>query len=387
MSFVSELPESPYSRTSLADVVPSLMSGLGVPGTTNTLGLPQARQVCLLLIDGLGWNDLLDHADNAPFLSSLAENSRPLGAGFPSTTATSIASIGTGLPSGQHGLVGYTFAMSPDDIVDALTWTIHGPGAKRDQRSVHVPEEVQPFPTLFERAAEAGVAIGVVSQAAHLGSGLSRAVLRGGTATGAYALGDLAAGAIDAVRSGPTSFCYAYHADLDLLGHLHGPGSEPWILQLRCVDHLAEVIADRLPPGAVLAVTADHGMISSTQQSTVDFDGEPALRDGVRKLGGEPRVRHVYTQPGATADVLATWQGILGDRAWVTTRGQAIAAGWFGSTIAPHVTDRIGDLVVAARADNVVVSSSNEPHSSRFVGHHGSLTPEEQLVPLLVHHA
>ena len=57
-------------------------------------------RVCLLVVDGLGWELLRGHPAAAPFLSELAVNGRPLTAGFPATTATSLASLGTGLPPG-----------------------------------------------------------------------------------------------------------------------------------------------------------------------------------------------------------------------------------------------------------------------------------------------
>src|ERR1700745_1922319 len=85
--------------------------GLGGPGVAdqasgNSLGLPSARRACLLLVDGMGWEQLRAHQAAAPFLSELAFNSRPMTCGFPSTTVTSLASLGTGLPPGEHGMLG-----------------------------------------------------------------------------------------------------------------------------------------------------------------------------------------------------------------------------------------------------------------------------------------
>lgn len=217
----------------------------------------------------------------------------------------------------------------------------------------------------------------------HDGSGLTRAALRGGQFCGVRALGDLTSHVLDAIRSAERSFCYAYHADLDLPGHAYGPGSAPWLHQLAHVDRLAATIAAGLPKDGMLVVTADHGMVAVGEEDRVDYDTEPALRDGVRMLGGEARVRHVYTASGATEDVWHVWRGVLGDRALVLRRDEAIEAGWFGPRVAGHVHPRIGDLVVAARRTLAVVRSTVEQRSSRYIGHHGSLTTEEQLVPLL----
>lgn len=360
----------------LADVVPSLLAGLGVPGTTNTLGLPAADKVCLLLVDGLGWELLRQYADDAPFLSSL--DSAPINAGFPATTATSIAALGTGLRAGEHGLVGYTFAVSPDVLLNALGWNHHG--TELDLRGLFVPEEVQPRRTVFERAEEAGVAVRVVTSYDQAGSGLTRAALRGGRFDGVFALGDLVRRTLDALQP-DRAFCYAYHADLDKLGHIYGPGSEPWRMQLVFVDRLARTIAERMPPDALLVVTADHGMVTVGAGDRIDFDADPLLQDGVRLLGGEARVRHVYTD--VPLDVLDTWRGVLGERAELVSRDEAIALGWFGPTIAEYARDRIGDVVVAMRGTHAVVRSVAERRLSRFSGHHGSFSSAEQLVPVL----
>jgi Type I phosphodiesterase / nucleotide pyrophosphatase len=373
-----------YGAGALADVIPSLLAGLQVPGMANLLDLPRARKVCLLLVDGLGWRLLQAYSDDAPFLSSLAAGREPITAGFPSTTVTSIAAIGTGLPPGEHGLVGYSFATSDNELLNALTWCRHGVDPAEDLRSQILPEQIQPRRTAWERATDAGVAVRFVVPHDQEGSGLSRAVLRGGEFRGVHALGDLTSKALETLRDDVRSLCYAYHADLDMLGHRYGPGSDPWRLQLAHIDRLATAIAEGLPRDSMLVVTADHGMVTVEEEDKIDFDAQPRLQDGVRMLGGEARVRHVYTASGAAEDVLGSWRTILGEQAWIVRRDEAIKAGWFGPQVAGYVRDRIGDLVIAARANIAVVRSAVEPRQSRLVGHHGSLTADEQLIPLLV---
>ncbi|HUQ56586.1 alkaline phosphatase family protein [Lentzea sp.] len=357
----------------IAEVVPSLLSGLEVPGADNTLGLPAARRVVLLLVDGLGHELLRAHAGHAPFLSGMAP--RHVDAGFPSSTATSLASIGTGLLSGEHGIVGYTFAVG-DEVLNALTWS--RVGDHHDLRKTLVPEVVQPHPTVFERASAAGVAVSSVAPMAHRGSGLTRAVLRGSWFRGAAGFGDLALGAV-AGAGQDRSFCYAYHPDLDTIGHLYGPGSPEWLLQLEFVDSLASRIAARLPSGALLVVTADHGMITADER--IDFDTEPQLWQGVRVIAGEPRVRYLHT---SSSEVLDVWREFLGARAEVLSREDAVEAGWFGP-VSPLAAGRIGDVVVAMKDSAVVLRSQAEPTWNAMRGFHGSRTRQELAIPLLVH--
>lgn len=375
-----ELPVIDRAIPHLAEVVPSLLATIGVGGFERTLDLPDATSACVLLIDGLGLELLSEHATDAPVLNSLRD--RPLRVGFPATTVAGLAAIGTGVQSGEHGMVGYTFELPGVGVVNSLRWRLHPRGA--DLTDTLPPERMQPLPTTFARATAAGRPVSVVSSGQFEGTPLTRAVLNGGDFVGVHALGDLAAAVLEALGE-PGSFCYGYHSEVDLLGHLHGPGSLPWRMQLRQVDRLVESIAAGLPPGALLAVVADHGMVR-LDDTVVDADTEPALREGVRALAGEVRARHVYAREGAESDVLAAWRETLGSRAWVVQREQAIEEGWFGDTVADHVRPRIGDIVVAARGSSGVVRRGAEPTESALLGQHGSFTSAEQLVPLALAH-
>ena len=323
-----EVPTVPrYGQRSLAEVLPSLLAALGVAGLPNPLNVPDSRGICLLLVDGLGSELLQTYRADAPFLAALAEGQEPLTAGFPSTTATSIASLGTGVAPGEHGIVGYTFAPAPHDrLLNALTWREDGVREPADLTETFVPEQIQPLRTALQSATDAGVQVTVLAPGEQRGSGLTRAILRGGHFRAAHTAGDLGARIVSALDCDERALCYAYYGDLDLVGHARGPGSPAWRIQLGLVDHLVAAIAARLPAGCRLAVVADHGMVSVGEDDRVDYDRLPVLQDGVRLLGGEVRARHVYTHPAAHTVVLATWRQVLGERAWVLTREEAVAA-------------------------------------------------------------
>ena len=262
--------------------MPAVIAALGGPaGSPGILTLPRSRAVALLLVDGLGSELLRAHAADAPFLSSLTELG-PLTAGFPSSTVVSLASLGTGLPPGAHGLVGTSLRVGRD-VLDALHWRKHTPRG-RDLRKTLIPEDVQPYPTAFEQAVTACIGVTSIGAAAFQGSGLTRAALRGGTFRGVYAMGDLAAEMITALQRPGPQLVYGYHADLDMLGHGHGPGALPWRLQLRQIDGLAALVAEALPPDAVLLVTAHHGMVAVDR--TFDADTHPDLRRNVSAVAG-----------------------------------------------------------------------------------------------------
>ena len=370
-----------YGDGALADLVPSVLGALGVAGESDRigLGLDGPRRVAILLIDGMGADLVAARRDVAPFLGGLPE--RTLTAGFPSTTVASLASLGTGVPAGEHGLVGYLLAVpNHERLMNPLKWRLMGEGPKVDLLKEVVPEQFQPLATAFERAAADGIAVTQVAPMYQAGSGLTRAALRGGGFRPSFSSGDLVDGVVSALGDGDRSLVYAYHGDLDMTGHVRGPNSEAWALELAQIDLTVRLIAERLPAGAAVIVTADHGMVQV--DSPVDFDRQPELQAGVRALGGEPRARHVYAEPGAADDVAAAWRELLGADFTVASRGEAVGWGWFGPRVTPRVAPRIGDVVVVANTDGAVIRSAGEPLQSRLVGHHGSLTPAEMLVPL-----
>ncbi|MFJ6216331.1 alkaline phosphatase family protein [Streptomyces sp. NPDC092296] len=375
-------PVPPYGSATLADLLPAVAAGLGTPpydsGDAPGLALEPADRVCVFLVDGLGWELLRAHPQYAPFLTSLLGSSlggtgRPLAAGFPATTATSLASVGTGLPPGRHGLAGYTVAIPGEDrLMNQLRW----------QPPVD-PHRWQPYPTVFQHAEAAGVETCQVSSPAFAQTPLTRVALSGGTFFGRFSGEERMDLAAERLGAADRALVYTYVSELDGAGHRYGVDSDDWRMMLNTVDRLAQRLAEQLPPRSALYVTADHGMIDVAPEDRIDFDEDWELGAGVALLGGEGRARHVYAVPGAAADVHAVWSEVLGDRMWVATRDQAIAAGWFGPVVDERVYRRIGDVVAAACDDIAVTASRSEPGESRMVGLHGSMTPVEQFVPLL----
>lgn len=363
-----------YGQRSLVDIVPAAGTALGraeVLGPTG-LELPEGAAYVIFLIDGLGARLLERYAHAAPYLAGLLAAQRPGTAGVPSTTATSLTSLGTALPPGGHGLVGFSARVPGTDLLlNHLLW----------DQDVD-PIEWQPHPTAFARLHAAGVAVSVINQRKFDGTGLTVAAHRGGDYIGADKAGERIAAAVSASAQRP-SLTYLYDADLDWTGHQWGVASRQWLQQLSMIDAEAEQLREALPADRRLLVVADHGMVDAPDQHRLDIDEEPVLRHGVSLVGGEARFRHLYCQRGALPDVLSTWRDLLGERAVVLSRDEAITAGWFGAVGAP-VLPRIGDVVVACRDDHVILSGRDFPYEATLVGFHGSLTPDEMLIPIVV---
>lgn len=368
----------------LASLTQSVLSALGAQGMRNPFGLAPSPATCLLLIDGMGHELLLEHARQAPFLASLLRPEGHFRVGFPATTASSLASLASGLGSGAHGIVGCSFALDADSEFSPLTWTCEPfPGARRTA-PVPPPEAFIVPQTAWEQAAEQGLRISTVMAARYADSPYTRAIYKGSQILGAASYEAYPGLVRQALTLDAPSFCFAYFADLDFVGHLFGPGSEQWIAQLRVADRLAEAIFHQLPAGAELLVTADHGMLTLDRDAAVDFDREPGLQEDVLALAGEIRVRHLYLDVARQDRVQQRWQDRLGDGYRVLSKAEAIGGGLFGDVVLSQAEARIGDLIVIPTGAGGIIRSDLERDASRWQGHHGALTEGDQVVPLLM---
>ncbi len=366
---------------SICDVLPTAAALLGVTEGVDALSLSdrvgQVRRVAVVLVDGMGLHLLSELAADAPLLASVIGGGtgrvEELACTFPSTTPTSLVSLATGVWPGEHGVLGFTVKLpGTDRVLNHLSWQDDPP-----------PRQYQPVRTWFERLTAAGAPTRAVLPAQFLGSGLTAAAYRGAAFCPAQPGQDYAQLVSDELRSAP-GLVYGYTAELDTAAHLFGIGSPQWHAAAASVDALLNRLVETLPPDAALLVTADHGGVNAAPQSRIDLDAEPQLAAGVRVVAGDPRVRYLYTEPGAAPDVLAAWRAVLDGRAEVYSREQAVAAGWFGPVRAEHLP-RLGDVVVVCTGDTAVLASGREPPEvGQLVGMHGAATAAETAIPLIV---
>lgn len=401
-------PRGPAVQGALADVLPAVADLLGAPVREEpsplTAALREAHdgveQVCVLLVDGLGERLLAARGGHAPRLRSMAAaagapGAAVLAAGYPSTTATSTASIGTGLHPGQHGILGYQVRDPATGVLfNELSWEVApgagGPGAGAAGAPPPDPRRWQPHPTVFEHLAAAGAAVTRVGPGFFDGSGLTEATSRGGRFRAASSLAGRVEAGLGSLRAAARertrALVHVYWGDLDKAGHTHGWASPQWSDELERVDAAVADLLAGLPPRAVLLVTGDHGMVDVPDDARWDVAADPELAAGVQVVAGEPRAPQLHCAPGAAADVLATWRERLGHVLEVASREEAVEAGWFG----PHgldaaVLERTGDVVAAASgAVSVHDSRVQRPELAGLVGMHGGRTADEVLVPLLV---
>lgn len=329
--------------------------------------LTGARQIVLLVLDGLGWVQLRERPALAPCLTAAAHG--PLTSVAPSTTAAALTSLTTGLPPAVHGVVGYRVGAGPG-VLNVLAWRLDG----ADARTSIPARQFQPFPPF----PGAPGSVPVVSRAEYASTGFSAAHLAGLPLHGWYTASGVVVGVHQQLEAGEP-FVYAYYDGVDRTAHACGLGAH-YDAELRAVDRLVADVVGILPPGAVLVVTADHGQVEVGP--SVQVLG-PEVMDGVTLLSGEGRFRWLHARPGAAEDVAAAAEATFGHLAWVRTKETIIDEGWLGGEPVPAVADRLGDVALVPFEPTAFMDPA-DTGELRLIARHGSLTPAEMLVPLAV---
>ncbi|HUS42479.1 MAG TPA: alkaline phosphatase family protein [Ilumatobacteraceae bacterium] len=356
-----------YAGANVRGVIPALLG----PSSWSS-GLPawmpepvaSARAVVVFVLDGLGWDQLQAHRALMPTVASMVGGAIHTVA--PTTTATALTSITTGLTPAEHGLIGYRIVVG-GEVMNVLRWSVGDQAVRRSRP----PRDVQPFEPFL------GQTVPVVSIAELQSSAFSEAHLRGCDPVGWRAASSIAVQARAEIESGER-FVYCYYGGIDKIAHERGFGPF-YEAELRAADRLVGDVLESLPPGTALLVTADHGQVHVGDRLV---SPSPALLTSVTFQSGEGRFRWLHAAKGAVDDIAAAARDEVGHLAWVVTKEQTLDEHWFGSTMAPEVRARLGDVALVAHEP---VSFHDPADSGPFelICRHGSLTSAEVNVPLV----
>lgn len=374
MSSHADAPAGPilpdYGGACLDGVVPGLLARAGRRPAWFPAPLADARQVVLLVVDGLGWLQLQARREVVPTLAAMAGG--PITSVVPTSTATALTSIALGVAPAHHGVVGFRLRVAgadheTDQVLNVLRWSTPG----GDARKSIPPAEFQTAPAF------AGRPVPVVTRYEFVGSGFTDAHLRGGRMAPWGAASAIAVEVGQALAAGEP-LVYAYYDGVDRTAHMRGLG-EHYEAELVAVDRIVADVAARLPAGAALAVTADHGQVEVGARARAL---PPPIVEMTALVSGEPRFRWLLANPGRAGELLAACREWCGDEAWVRSIDEVAAEGWYGGPLDERARSRLGDVVLAPSGQAGYLDG-RDPGEARLVCMHGSLTAEEMLVPFV----
>jgi hypothetical protein len=349
--------------------------------------LDGARVVVLIVIDGYGALDRRQHAARLGAVPGSRFAASEITSVFPSTTTAALTSIQTGAAPSQHGLLGYTLYLPPVARVINMLYFRPVDGGQLDAGALD-PATFLAVPTLYRRLQAGGIACAVVSHREYEETALTTLQSGGVPYAGHRTLGEFAGLLLREVERPGRRFVFGYWAGVDMLAHRHGPASRECDAERALLDQaLRDWVLAPLAAGdddVALIVTADHGLASvpwqrarTLNQLTSDAGGWARPPTGERRaLGLSLRDE---TTPAWLADRV-TPDGV------VLSVDEALGTGLYGPLPAhPDARERVGDILLLARGDaSFPFVGANDDLRHISPGAHGSLTPEEMLVPLLV---
>jgi hypothetical protein len=400
-----------YDGYSIANLAPTAAATLGVDMDGAAPPLPAhlwrnlgagVQCVLLIVLDAVGYLQLARYvAEEQSVFSALADAGSllPITSVFPSTTVSALTTLWTGCTPLGHGFLGTKLLLPEQGLLANMLKM--APAAYTRGGTLEDwgwdPECFVTVPTLGERLSAAGIGTVAHTRLSFIGSSLTRVFLRGMEEVHGYVgLSDLWLNlrrTLTERRADQRLLVDAYWGGIDNVGHVYGPAGAYLPSAMR---HLARSFEEdflaRLPgearEGTLLIVTADHGQIATPPGRVVRLPDHPNLQDTLLlPPAGESRAAYLYVRRGQGKALRAYVTEHLADHFVLLDTERALAVGLFGAVgaLAPHLRVRLGDMLLVARGDSRLTTRRKEQEGiTQLRGHHGSLTPEEMLVPLLM---
>ncbi len=363
------LPKAPKDVGRLSDVFTSAMASVGAGGE-NRLRLPKARHSVVVLVDGLGYENLIENKAYARFLNSKLDSS--LRCEFPSTTATSLTGLATGVRSGVHGVIGYAVYSRELGVQRNLLtgWADRG--------------EARDFKQAADLSSTSNVVTSVIGPSSYAETGFTELTMSGASYVVAEGLADRFNAALQISNQSKNSVTYLYVPELDQLAHRFGVDSSKWIEALEALDSEVSRYATRLNKETGVLLTADHGVLDVPHENHVYLEDFHWFTDAVVSSAGDPRCNFIYLKDqSATESVAKLLDDEFGTRAHVCTHRDLEKAGWVSVGTA-LIEDYVPDFYLIWHRDFVGYDRRTaKPQHLKLIGQHGSITDRETRIPLV----
>jgi hypothetical protein len=377
-----------YRDGSLVNLIASISAACGAePRHPPLAALPPerlawAKNIVFFLVDGLGYNYLIDIGRGGALVDHLAGT---LTSVFPSTTAAAVTTSFTGLTPREHGMTGW-FNWFPEAGLVAAPLPFRRRGDDKPLTELGVqPSQLFCSAPLLDCFAVRSI---IVTQRRIIDSDYSR-YFGGRAERRAYDdLASLVSELNAAVRSGPErKYIYVYYPELDTVSHVHGVGSKQAATRLTAIDAaFARILQQLSGTSTAIVVSADHGFIDTLPAEALELENYSSLAELLRlPLTGEPRVAFCHVKPGCAEQFAGRAHALLGERADVRMSTALIEEGWFGPGAShPRLAERVGDVTLVMRGHYTIKDHLPGEKRHVLIGNHGGTTEDEMLIPLIV---
>ena len=340
-----------------------------------------AEDYIFVLVDGMG-TQLLARAPEGGFLRGHAAGE--LQAVFPSTTATALTTLATGLWPASNGIPGwwayleeYGLSATVLPFVERFSGRALGEwGVKAADvftaASVWPGMRHEPMTLIASQLADSTFTTYSVGATRRVGSrgirdGLAKAAAR-----------------VKGAR-GPT-FTYVYLPEVDSACHEKGTGSGEAARALAAVDGALGELAGELSGKARIVVTADHGLGDTTEATRFFIEeGSEILGYLVCPPTGEPTVPVFHVKKGQEGSFVDAFEGRLAGRFALLTPGEAEELELYGpEALSQVMRRRLGTFIAIADRPTTIQYQPQGGQATIHIGVHAGLSSAEMRVPLIL---
>lgn len=391
-------PVPPSASTGLPNLMASLVQALGgpalpaapLPGLAEQLAGRQT--IILLVVDGLGEAQLRRHLPRGLLARQRLQTLESV---FPSTTASAVGTLLTGVAPISHGLTGWhvwteEVGDGPGELLAILPLSRRGgPPPSAENRAAWARQilAAPDLPQPLDLSSRLPAKVTHIAPDSILHSPFNRMLTQGAHKLGYRHLDECflhLRQALEAPDPTRPHFIYAYWPDYDSLAHHFGPDSPEAVAALKAFQQQLGRFLEAGIGQSALLLTADHGFITAPPERLIHLNDFPELQQLLRRpLSGERRAAYAHIQPGRVEEFAQRARERLSHALWVCPSQDLLAAGWFGQGPRhPRLLSRIGDLTLILKEDWTLKDSLPGEQEHRLIGMHGGVSPAERQIPL-----
>jgi len=336
----------------------------------------------LMVIDGLGYEYLLEHGKGSVFNRHLKGRVTSV---FPATTASGITTFLTGVAPQQHAITGWFMYLKEMGLVAKILPFMPRSGGLSFSLTDVDPKIIFNQESIFDRI---GVDSYYVIYKELLTTDYTSATSNTAKGIGYQTLADFFTKIKETIAlNNNKKYIYAYWPEFDGLCHHYGTNSPEVFSHFKELERSLRSFLETIKgTNTMMLITSDHGFINTEESRIINLKEHPQFADTLTlPLCGEPRVAYCYVRPSRVNDFKKYVRRIFKDICEVHRGEELIENNYFG-LFEPHTKlfDRVGDYVLIMKENYVmkdVVAGEREHH---HIGNHGGVSKEEMFVPLIV---
>lgn len=300
----------------------------------------------------------------------------------PSTTSTAIMSIVYGLKPLEHGILGYHMYLERiGTVVNILKFSpLINPQRESLKEYGFNSNTLLEAKTVFQRLKENEINSVKIIPDLLLETSYTELTSKGAERLGYFTLADLFMKILSKISEDNTKVIVAYWGGLDTIEHFYGVDSDETKAEIELFLYLLNNwLLPRISSRSRIVLISDHGQVNVSRYVHLE-ECESIVKNLILPPAGESRFMMLFVRN--EEDIINYFKSKYAENIRVFTKDEVMKYRLFGEGPFIH---RLGDVFIACIRDLAFTYRLKKEEKVRELkGLHGSLTPNEMLVPLII---